>query len=202
MVNLVSNGTSNLNIGGHNLTLKDVSWNERAETYIWEKQKEAFTESQKQEKEGDKNKNLFYVFTIPTIVIPLVMTFVVPLLEDGYKEWVPQFFFMIVSVISAVSGFMNFGEKYGTNYGFAKDYQTIFSMIQLEMSLNRKVRRRVDNFMNEIRLRMEFLNQESPNVENLLSLSSCCKSSADDIKDGNKHRHQSHYNTSLVLDLV
>ena len=146
------------------MTLEEEPWNDRTEMYIWGKQKDAIRESKKQKNEGDKNRQMFYIISIPSIVISAVMTFVVAIIDEEENRWVPPFFFMALTILSSITALMNYGEKYGTNYAFSKDYQTIVSMIQLEMTRKASFRRSADLFMNEIRLRMEFLNRESPNI--------------------------------------
>ena len=194
---------SEFNKGG--VQIEEEPWSDRIETYIWDKQKEARFKSKEQLIEGGKNKKLYYILALPIGIIPLIMTFAVPLLEPGTnKEWIPQFFFMFTSILGFIAGFMNYGEKYGTNYAFSKDYQIIVSMIQLEMSRKKKYRRNADVFMNEIRLRMEFLNQESPNIETFFNcdISNGCCGFDNDYSHKKNDNDDKSFNNFLGLELV
>jgi len=143
--------------------IEEEPWNDRIEQYIWDKQKEAKEKSKQQHEKGNKNKNMYYIFAIPPILIQATMTFVLPFVKNN--DWVPQLAFMITTILTSIAAFMNYGEKYGINYSFEKDYETIVSMIHQKMSSSRKFRGPADIFTTEIRLRMEFLNHEAPNVD-------------------------------------
>jgi len=146
--------------------LEEEPWTERIEEFVWEKKKEAEKKSEEQKCEGDKNRNKFYLISIPPIVVSAFLTFFANFIPDEYS-WSIQLLSTFVTIGNGLALFMNYGDRYATNYSFEKDYQTIVSMIKLEMARKSKYRRVPDVFSNEIRLRMEFLNQQAPEISKI-----------------------------------
>lgn len=148
------------------INIEEEPWSERIEDYIWEKNKEAEKKSIEQKTEGDKNKIKFYIFSIPPIIVSAIITFFSNFIPDEYT-WSIQLLSTFVTIGNSLALFLNYGDCYATNYAFEKNYQIITSMIKLEMSRKPNFRRAPDVFTNEIRLRMEFLNQEAPDISKL-----------------------------------
>ena len=146
--------------------IEEEPWTERIEDYIWEKKKEAEKKSDEQKRAGDKNRNKFYFISIPPIVVSAILTFFANFIPEDYN-WSIQLLSTFVTIGNGLALFLNYGDKYATNYAFEKDYQTIVSMIKLEMARKPKYRRVPDVFSNEIRLRMEFLNQQAPEISKI-----------------------------------
>jgi len=174
--------------------IEEEPWNERIEGYIWEKKKEAEKKSDEQKIEGDKNRTKFYIFSIPPIVVSAILTFFSNLIPGEYG-WSIQLLSTFVTIGNALALFLNYGDRYATNYAFEKDYQTIISMIKLEMARKPQYRRVPDVFSNEIRLRMEFLNQQAPEISKI----TICNNSID--TDDSLYRYYKK-SDDIILDIV
>lgn len=173
--------------------VEEEPWNERLEEYIWEKKKEAEKNSEEQKRAGDKNRNMFYLISIPPIVVSAFITFFANFIPEDYK-WLIQLSSTFVTIGNGLALFLNYGDRYATNYAFEKDYQTIISMIKLEMARKPNYRRVPDVFLNEIRLRMEFLNSQSPEISKL----NFCSNPSDEESLYIYYKK----NDELILDIV
>jgi uncharacterized Tic20 family protein len=174
--------------------IEEEPWNERIEDYIWEKKKEAEKKSDEQKIEGDKNRVKFYLVSIPPILVSAILTVFSNFIPHEYN-WSIQLLSTFVTIGNGLALFLNYGDRYATNYAFEKDYQTIISMIKLEMARKQKYRRVPDVFSNEIRLRMEFLNQQAPEIN---KIKFCSDSS---INDDSLYRYYKK-SDDIILDIV
>lgn len=151
------------------LMLEEEPWSERIEEYIWDVKRDAETRSENHKHEGDTAEFKYYLISIPPIVVSGLISFFGNFIPEE-QIWVIQLLSMFVTVGNALALFLNYGDKSATHYAFEKSYQVIVSMINLEMSRSPKYRRVADVFTNEIRLRMEFLNQQAPEISKF----ECC----------------------------
>ena len=128
----------------HDITRKELQWNKEEEGLVHHWMQECQTRAAAHARCARKFKKLFVAFGIPATVIPIAISGIV--LEVLPREAVSSC--MILSgVITGVSSFMNFGEKYARHGEYEQRFMELYNSMRKEMTKPMAFRTAADAYM-------------------------------------------------------
>lgn len=107
------------------------------------------------------NKRRHFATGLPTLVIPTVFAPLTLVLTDKY---ISVGGFIATAIFSAVNSFLNYNQKYQKHLDYSARYADIITEIQYELAKQRKFRLAPDVFLTKIRLQLDHLKQNAPDV--------------------------------------
>jgi len=115
---------------------------------------------------GYINKTRFYRLTIPSILLPFIMTLVSQNINAN-KD--PAFIvdgvaFMITSILSSLILFFNYGQLSEIHFQTSARYNDISNRIESELARRRRFRTPSDVFITEIKCHIESLSDNAPSL--------------------------------------
>jgi len=138
----------------------EMLWDVKPENQLKIWKEEIDLKSKHHKKIGIRNKKLYIIFTIPSIIIPLVIAGL-----NGVVDILPitiSCLMIFASVISTISSFINFGKKSQMNYEYDSKYDELSLTIELELCKKKIDRIAVDIFLERIFQRYNSLNATAP----------------------------------------
>jgi hypothetical protein len=112
-------------------------------------------------------KTRYYRLAIPSIIIPFVMTLVSQnLYTDNANPGhiVDGVAFMLTSVLSGLTVFLRYGQTYEEHFQTSTRYVDIVNRIDSELARKRKFRTPSDVFITEMKCKIDFLNEDAPDL--------------------------------------
>ena len=141
---------------------KELLWEEREEILLEEWRENMETQSKKHRIKGDKFKQLYKVFGIPAILIPIVLSSLSSQLEGS--PLINSLCLLLAGVCSGISNFLNFGRLYSEHYNYEQLYDEMANELKKELSKPKRHRVACDVYMERVYMRYSALNQGAPNV--------------------------------------
>lgn len=139
---------------------KEMMWSLKPEKQLLEWKTDINKMKRKHFQIGNKNKNLFIIFGIPTITIPAVIAGL-----NGVIELLPitiSILMICSSIISAIASFMNFGKKSQLHFEYESKYSELELEIEVELCKHKIDRIACDVFLERIFNRYNALNSSAP----------------------------------------
>jgi hypothetical protein len=143
-----------------NSSRTEMMWTERPEKQLATWKKEIDLKSKHHNKVGKKNKKLYIITGIPSIIIPLIIAGL-----NGVVDIMPitiSILMICSSVISTISSFINFGKKSQVHLEYDSKYDELSLIIELELCKKKIDRIACDVFLERIFNRYNALNSAAP----------------------------------------
>jgi hypothetical protein len=156
-----------LNFVKHTPTFHEESdWTDQIENLLNKWKSQVNKLSQIHQESGYVVKTRFYRMSIPSIVIPFLMTFLSQNIDENSQtmKLINGAMFMMTSSLSALVMFFNYGTLFEQHFQYASRYSDIVTRIDSELARRRKFRTPSDVFVTEIKDRIENLNDGSPTI--------------------------------------
>lgn len=162
-------------------SILEEPWTEDIEKLVKSWREDAMKEVQKHQEEGDRVKRRHNYLGLPPILLPLAMTALSPFLDldSTTGKMVTSGFFLISGLSSALYKWLDLGQLYEAHYSFSARYNDIVSTIDAELARQKNFRRSADAFVTEIKVKMEGLNRDAPNIE----VPGCCAKRTQEVED-------------------
>ena len=107
------------------------------------------------------NKRRHVVTGLPTLIIPTIFAPLTLVLTDKYLSVGG---FIATALFSAINSFLNYNQKYQKHLDYAARYADIITDIEYELAKQRKFRISPDVFLTKIRLKLDYLKQNAPDI--------------------------------------
>ena len=143
-------------------------WTDKSELLLrkWRGQLEKNADLQKMS--GYYIKQKHYYITIPTILIPFVMTFLSQAIPRNTPEAetavniINGVMFMITSALSGLNAFFGYGQLYEQHFSYASRYSELMNRVETVLASDRKYRIPPDIFITEVKYSLDNFNEKSP----------------------------------------
>lgn len=140
-------------------------WTEQTEELAYKWMKESKSLSQKHDKAGKNNKYKHAITGLPAILIPSIFSPISVAIGDVEgMQYVNMSGFILTAIFSTINTFFSYNQKYQKHMDYSAFFNDIFTDIQFEMSREKKYRRPHDEFLTKIQLKMDYLNQNAPDL--------------------------------------
>jgi hypothetical protein len=128
---------------------KELLWERREETLLKKWGSDCKNRSIQHDEKGKKNKILFGLFGIPTMLIPIILggvSSVVPCHSLSYSLGI-----MGTGLFSGISMFFNFGKKEASHFEYQNKFFELSNEIEAELSKPKRHRIACDVYMEKIK---------------------------------------------------
>lgn len=149
---------------------QEEPWSDKIEFMLEKWKNQLDKNSELQEISGYLAKKKYQYLTVPTIIIPFIMTFSSQFMMR-YNAENEQIFniingimFMSISVISGINAFFGYGQLYEKHFSYSARYSDIAGRIERTLASKRKYREQSDVFVTEIKYSLDSLNENSPKI--------------------------------------
>jgi len=143
-----------------NLSREEQLWTSRSENLLKEWVRHMEKSVTYHNKKALKNRFLYRLFGIPSMLIPLILSGFTGILDVDNLGI--SLCLMTSGVLSGISNFMNFGKTMAVNFEFEANYKTLCTDIEVCLSKPKKNRIACDLYIEMIRSRYNNLNQNAP----------------------------------------
>ena len=145
----------------------DSEWSNEIEELIkrWKDQTEKL--SHVHQESGYINRTRYYRLSIPSILLPFIMTLVSQNLYSGSNDpahIVDGVAFMATSILAALSLFFNYNQISEEHFQISARYTDISNRIDSELARRRKFRTPSDVLITELKGKIESLCENAPNL--------------------------------------
>ena len=141
---------------------KELLWENREEILLEEWMENMEAQSKKHRVKGDKFKQLYKLFGIPAILIPIALSSLSNQLEGS--PLINSMLMLLAGICSGISNFLNFGRLYSEHYNYEQLYNEMANELKKELSKPKRHRIACDVFMERVYMRYSALNSGAPNV--------------------------------------
>ena len=169
--------TSDIEHSASDKSVNEESWTDDLEFLLVSWRAHITEMSQLHEEAGRRIKKKHYIIGLPTIVIPLFMTFIQVLFGELSRSKEPalmceyniignivnSLMFLLSSILSQIYTSYDLGTRSTLHFQYSARYYDLIIRIDSELSRKRKVRTSADVFMTDIRCNINNLNTTGPN---------------------------------------
>lgn len=140
-----------------------LKWTDDIEDKLEEWSKHCHNTSKLHTKASKIKKSIFYVLSIPAILVPLIMSFTNQFYGDDhvYSKYINSFGYLIVGTLTGVNTFLNYGGKYIEHEVACNRYNEITLEIESILIKKKKYRIEADVTIEHIKSKIECLNKFS-----------------------------------------
>lgn len=128
----------------------EMKWSSKQEEYIEQLRTTCEEKSKLYDVASHKCKKKYNFYSLPTIIIPLVLSVVNPYVEQKY-EIVNSVGMAMVSILTGLNTFYNYGKKCERYNEYSSKYSDIVEDIHLEMNKPKRFRVACDLFLERIK---------------------------------------------------
>jgi len=139
---------------------RELLWRQSIDDIVTKTREEADIASKAHSVAAKKARNLYNLFGLPTVLIPVLGSLVST--YDDVPQLVITTLLLLTGLLSAGQNFMNFGRKSQTHYEYAARWMDISSNIQYEMAKPKQDRTAADVFIERLRNRTAALRAGEP----------------------------------------
>ena len=117
-----------------------------------------------------RQKSKHHLIGLPTIIIPLIMTFVQVVFEVVKTEHLEIYtvinagMWLISSVLAIIYKSLDLGTQHALHFQYSARYYELIIRIDSELSRKREFRKSADAFITELRCQIDNLNQSGPDM--------------------------------------
>lgn len=141
---------------------KELLWERREEKLLLKWCDDCEVRSKAHEVKGNKHKLKYAIFGIPSILIPIVLGGVAPLVPCHSIAY--SIGMMCSGLFSGVSMFFNFGKKQQSHHHFSTKFFELSNEVQSELSKPKRHRIACDVYLEKIKQEYTSLVKNSPNL--------------------------------------
>ncbi len=141
----------------------EMKWTDNIEDKLEEWSSYCNITSQKHTKASKIKKAIFYILSLPSILVPLIMSFTNQFYGDEhiYSKYINSFGYLIVGTLTGVNTFLNYGGKYIEHEVASCRYNEITIEIESILIKKKKYRTAADVVIEHIKSKIECLNKFS-----------------------------------------
>jgi len=139
---------------------KELLWENREEIQILKWKEIMILKKNNHNNNGKLNKKLYYIFGIPTIIIPLILGSLNGVVE--LNEITFTFLMIANSIVAGLNTFMNFSKKSRLHFEFSSKYAEVIVDIDKELSIPKAHRLAADVFIEQIVCKFNSMNNYAP----------------------------------------
>jgi len=143
------------------ITREEMKWNENIESFLLEISQRCKEKSNKQQNCYKKNKILYLLITIPSVMIPIITSTLESNVLQGHP-YVVTYLILLSGLLSGVNSIFNFNTRFFNNSIYDDKYSELASEIELELIKDRNVRRQSDVFLQKISDDFNRINENAP----------------------------------------
>jgi hypothetical protein len=137
-------------------------WETRIENIVKKWASDALNRSELHTEKAERNKRLFAIFSMPGIIIPIVLSGVSSLIIcNGLIYSVAM---MFVGIISGIAAFYNFAKKSELNFNYADKYFRLSTDVESELAKHKADRIACDVYLEKTRQNYSNLCSSAPNL--------------------------------------
>jgi len=140
----------------------ELLWERREEQVVENFAEDANTRSISHDLKAKKFKRLNIGFTLPTIVIPLILSGLSEVLDEF--KLLNNILLICVGILSGIQALLGFSEKYQKHSNFSNLFLELSDEVKTELSKPKSSRVACDLFMCKIRLRRSNLISRAPDL--------------------------------------
>jgi hypothetical protein len=140
---------------------REMPWEERQENLMKGWMSEMNISAKLHKKAGAKNKTLYACFSIPAVLIPIVMSGITPILTHPI---ITSMLMILTGIFTGVSTFFNFGRKSQHHFDFENRYSCLSKEIQKELRKPKRFRIASDVYLEKIFQELCGINSNAPVV--------------------------------------
>tara|TARA_R110000787_G_scaffold91741_2_gene193266 strand:+ start:663 stop:1148 length:486 start_codon:yes stop_codon:yes gene_type:complete len=141
---------------------KELPWQSREEKLLDKWMVEMYNISSKHNIAGKKYKKLFAICSIPSTLIPLVLSSLSVQLEE--YPLIQSILMILTGSLIGISTFFNLGSRFTKHFEYENRYEEIAREIEKELGKPKRYRYACDVYMEKIYMSYCGLNARSPNV--------------------------------------
>jgi hypothetical protein len=140
---------------------EEMPWDEKIELLMDKWKCETTEKAEAHHAKAVKAKQMYILFGIPPIVVPVILTGLQSVIHELNKYVVPSL--LIFSGLVAVSNiFFNFGQKFQQNCEFSAKYDSLSKEIEAECTKHKKFRVAADVFLERVKLLSYSIDNNAP----------------------------------------
>lgn len=139
----------------------EMKWTNKQENYIDEVKRLCEQKSKMYDIASHKCKRKYNFYSLPTIVIPLLLSVVNPYISNQY-EIIQSSGMALVSILTGLNTFYNYGKKCERYNEYASKYDEIVNDIDLEMSKPKRYRTACDVYLERVKIRKNQTDNSAP----------------------------------------
>lgn len=140
---------------------QEMKWTDNQEAFIRKLQADCKNKSIQYDAASHTTKKRYNQFSIPTIIIPIIMSVVSPHLTDEYKV-INAISLAFVGVLNGIQSFYNYGKKSSLFNEYSGRYNELFNSIDIELSKPKRHRVQLDVYLERISQKKGDLDATSP----------------------------------------
>jgi hypothetical protein len=142
---------------------KEMLWDERNENFLKDIQRKAIEQANNQLKKAKHKRYLYIFFSIPCIVIPLLLSILNNVVIDKNIMLYVNTISLVINVIcSSINTFMNYGKMIEQHCLFKNKFNELYINIQSELMKPKKNRAACDMYIEGIKSQFNSLCNYSP----------------------------------------
>jgi hypothetical protein len=141
-------------------TRTELMWEDREELLVEKWRVDIMKASHQHQRLGKKYQNLYKIFGLPTVLIPLSLSGLNGVLE--VEPLVVTILLVLSASLQGVVTFVNFGQKYQEHYNYSTLYSELSKQIECELCKPKSKRLACDVFLERVRQQYSHLNHMAP----------------------------------------
>tara|TARA_R110000744_G_scaffold144468_5_gene256581 strand:+ start:181 stop:672 length:492 start_codon:yes stop_codon:yes gene_type:complete len=110
-----------------------------------------------------KAKKKYNLLAIPTIILPLICSIIIPKIEKN-KDIINSVLLCMIGILNGLSTFFNFGKKMIIFNEYSGKYTELSNIISLELAKPKKYRIDLDVFLERVTLKKQQLDSSAPYI--------------------------------------
>jgi len=142
---------------------KELLWESREENLLKKWCQEMKQQSKQHRAAGQRFKTLYAGFGFPAVMLPASLSALGGVLED--HSLVNTLLLVLASVLSGISTFWNFGQKYQKHFEYENRYNTLSLEVEMELCKPKSLRTACDVYTQKILSDFAKLNESSPDIK-------------------------------------
>lgn len=139
------------------------NWTDQVEEYITNIKNLCQTEAERHDKAGYSAKNLYNIFALPAILVPLIAAPIQGTFKDD--DWTIYFSMsalVVTSILTGINSFFNYGAKMQKHFNFSGRYGDIVTDIEESLTKPRSNRVSSEVFIRTQKMKFDSLNLTAP----------------------------------------
>lgn len=141
---------------------REMPWEKNSEQLLLKWSSDSKKRSSLHNIAGKKNKIKYAVFGVPSILIPIILGGVSPVV--GCNSIVYSLGMMGAGMFSGMNLFFNYGKKEQSHFDFENKFAEFSNEIDSQLSIPKRFRIACDVYMERMKIRYNSLCSESPNT--------------------------------------
>jgi hypothetical protein len=139
---------------------KELPWENTEEKLLLSWSKDSQKRSEKHYIGGNRNKIKFAVFGVPSILIPIILGGIAPVI--GCNSMIYSIGMMSTGIFSGMNLFFNFGKKQQEHFDYMNKFSEFSNEIESELSKPKRFRLACDVYIERMKLKYNYLCDNSP----------------------------------------